>query len=229
MDTKWLREALFCGHTSNAFKLGTVLTVGWFWVRIDGCSVLYRGEGMEAIDFSNLLVVYPLDTCQMSPPSYFQHNSGTTYFYIMRRNNRCGYEEYTTGCSAKVSIDADGELAEPKPNKIFEVKARYIDGNRLQLVWYYCPINQESEPVYFAIYSDNGSGQIDYENPIAEVNYIGRCFYSYESEPLDYGRFLFAVKAVDSSDIENTSLGHIAIEIRDDNPDDIDILSISPL
>jgi len=28
METKWLKEALYTGMTANAFKLGTVLTLG---------------------------------------------------------------------------------------------------------------------------------------------------------------------------------------------------------
>ena len=57
MELKFLREALYNGMTANAFKLGTVLTGGWFWMRIGGCSVLYRGPGMSEINFDDLLAV----------------------------------------------------------------------------------------------------------------------------------------------------------------------------
>ena len=77
MDRGWLREALFAGMSANAFKLGTVLTCGWFWPRIDGCSVLYRGDRMDIIDFSNVLAVAEVDASQISPPNYVQHNSNT--------------------------------------------------------------------------------------------------------------------------------------------------------
>ncbi len=43
MEKGWLREALFGGATCNGFKLGTVLSLGWFWSRVGGCSVLSRG------------------------------------------------------------------------------------------------------------------------------------------------------------------------------------------
>jgi len=42
----WRREALFNGATAAAFKLGTVLTQGWFWVRRSGCAAVYRGASI---------------------------------------------------------------------------------------------------------------------------------------------------------------------------------------
>ena len=54
VERDWLREALFNGMTANAFKLGTTLSLGWFWVRVAGCSVLYRGSSMGEIDFVNI-------------------------------------------------------------------------------------------------------------------------------------------------------------------------------
>ena len=157
MNRGWLKEALFVGMTSNAFKLGTVLSCGWFWMRVGGCSVLYRGEGMEQIDFANILAVAEVDASEMSPPDYVQHNSGSTYFYVIRRANNCGDQEHTLSAAVKVSIDAGGDLTEPGPNNIFVVRAEQVDGNKIELVWYYCPLEQKQEPACFRIYGDSGT------------------------------------------------------------------------
>ena len=74
MEERWLKEALFSGHTAKASKLGTVLTLGWFWVRVHGCTVLYRGVSMDEIDFSNVLAVTEIDSDQIQPPSYISHS-----------------------------------------------------------------------------------------------------------------------------------------------------------
>jgi len=148
----WLREALFNGMTANAFKLGTTLSLGWFWARIAGCSALYRGCNMEEIDFSNILAVTELDSCEISPPGYITHSSGETYFYIIRRFNSCGYQEQTTAAAIKFSIDSNGEPAEPKPNKVFDSISELKDCNKVRLVWFYCPIEQKSKPACFNIY-----------------------------------------------------------------------------
>ena len=111
-DRPWLRESLFNGVTATAFKLGTVLSSGWFWMRPGGCSVLYRGLKMEEIDFANALTVVEQDDSEISPPDYLGHWDGTTYFYIVRRFNGCGYQEKTLSAAVKVRIGPNGLLAQ---------------------------------------------------------------------------------------------------------------------
>jgi len=225
METRFLKEALFVGQTSNAFKLGTVLTYGWFWSRVGGCFALYRGESMDAIDFANILAVANADASQISPPSYLPHDSSSTYFYVVRRVNNCGDQEWTLSAAVKVSINADGELAMPRPNNIFEAKACQVEGNKIQLVWFYCPIGQQSQPACFKIYYDGGTGQIDYENPIAVIGYAGQRFYSYTSGALDAGRYLFCIRAEDAVGTESGSLAQIRIQLDITSPEAIEILN----
>lgn len=225
METKFLKEALFAGMTANAFKLGTVLTLGWFWVRVTGCSILYRGGSMEQIDFENILSVAEADTGVISPPSYLEHNSDSTYFYVIRRANNCGDEEHTLAAAVKVSIDANGDLAQPQPNSVFSARVEQVNGNKVQLLWYYWPIAQQSVPAWFKVYTDNGAGQIDYENPIVIISYDGRKFYSYQSGALGAGRYLFAIRAEDAGGIENSSLSQLKIQLDIKSPGAIDNLS----
>jgi len=225
METMWLKEALLVGMTANAFKLGTVLTLGWFWPRITGCSMLYRGSSMEQIDFADILAVAAVDACKILPPSYAQHENSTTYFYVIRRANKCGYQEQTLAAAVKVVINADGELAEPQPNNIFGTRAQQVAGNKVQLVWYYCPVGQISEPAHFNVYYDNSTGQIDYENPIAVISYAGRRFYSYESDALEADRYLFAIRVEGTAGTENGSLEQLIIQLDTTNPETIDIFS----
>jgi hypothetical protein len=225
----WLKDALFNGMTANSFKLGTTLSLGWFWVRVAGCSVLYRGLSMEQIEFTNILTVADRDACVISPPGYLPHNSTTAYFYVVRRFNNCGYQEHTLAAAEKVSINAAGELERLKPNKVFSLEVEQVGGNRVQLVWFYCPLEQKSKPVCFNVYYDGRSGQIDYENPLAMISYQGRKFYHCQSDTLEAGEYLFAVIAEDACGIENNSLAKLGIQLSSANPDPIDILSIESL
>ena len=224
VERDWLREALFNGMTANAFKLGTTLSLGWFWVRVAGCSVLYRGSSMGEIDFVNILAVAEQDAREISPPSYISHNSGSTYFYVVRRFNNCGYQEHTLAASVKVSIKSNGELAEPQPNNISGSKAEQVDSNKVRLTWFYCPLEQGSEPVSFNVYYDDRTEQIDYQNPLATIGYKGRKFYSFQSSALEAGKYLFAIRAEDAGGIENISLARLKIQLDTLNPDAIDIL-----
>ncbi|MGA1980351.1 MAG: hypothetical protein ABSG99_07320 [Sedimentisphaerales bacterium] len=225
MESKWLEDALFVGMTANAFKLGTVLSLGWFWPRVAGCSTLYRGNSMETIDFDNILAVGALDAEQIQTPGYLSHANSTTYFYVIRRANNCGDLEHTLVAAVRVSIDSDGDLAQPRPNSIFEAKAEQLAGSKVRLLWYYCPLDQNSEPECFNIYYDNGTGQIDYENPIATISYAGGKFYSYQSDSLEGNRYLFAIRVKEANGIEDGSLAKLAIQITISSPDPIDILS----
>ena len=223
MDTVWLRGALFSGHTSNAIKLGTVLTCGWFWMRVSGCSVLYRGRSMDTIEFENILAVAEVDASEMSPPDYVQHDSNSTYFYVIRRANSCGDQEYTLSAAVKVSIDAEGNLSEPQPNNIFGVRVKQVDGNKIELVWYYCPLEQKQEPTCFRVYYDAGTGQVDHENPITTLCYRGRKYYSYQSDSLGTGRYLFCIRAEGTNGAEGAS-AQVGIELDISSPDAVDIL-----
>jgi len=222
----WLKEALFAGMTANAFKLGTVLSLGWFWMRLGGCSALYRGPQMNQVDFESILTVADQDAGYISPPGYVPHNSNSTCFYVVRRFNQCGDQEHTLAAAAKLSIDANGGLAEPQPNNVFSSRAKPVNGNKIRLTWFYSTLEQQSSPTCFNIYYDNLSGQIDYENPIATVRYEGRKFYSYESDPLTAGRYLFAIRAKDVDGTENSSPALLRIHLQAGNPDAIDVLSI---
>jgi hypothetical protein len=225
MDAKFF-DSLYEGDSPNGARLGMSLTGGDFWPRTAGCSVLYRGLGMNLIDFTNIMAVSDAEPSEISPPSYVPHNSGSVYFYIIRRVNNCGCEEQTLAAAVKVSIDDNGELAEPQPNSVFETGAEQVDGSKVQLIWYYCPIEQQSPPVCFNVYYDDGTGQIDYENPIAAISYVGRMFYIYKSDPLDAGKYLFAIRVEDSAGMENASLARIKVELNTASPSAINILSV---
>ena len=225
IERSWLRGALFNGMTANAFKLGTTLSLGWFWVRVAGCSGLYRGPSMKRVDFVNILTVAEQDACTISPPIYLLHNSSSTYFYVIRRFNNCGYQEHTLAAAVKVSVESNGDLAKLQPNKVFCSSAERADGSKIQLFWFYCPLEQKSHPVCFNVYYDGGVGQIDYENPIATIRYEGRKFYSYQSGVLDAGKYSFAIRAEDVGGIENRSLARLRSQLSTANPSAIEILS----
>lgn len=213
METKWLKEALFTGMTSNAFKLGTVLSAGWFWMRIGGCSVLYRGPSMYQIEFGDILAVTDIDSEQIAVPGWLSHESDTTYYYVVRRANLCGVKEQSLKAATKVIFDEDGELFEPGPNIVFDIRVRRIESDKVELVWFYCPLEQREEPSCFKVYSDSGSGQIDYDTAAAEVDYVGRRFYSYVTEQLDAGVYLFAVRAEDEHGKQVSSSAVISIQL----------------
>jgi hypothetical protein len=229
METQFLRDALFTGMTPNAFKLGTVLTLGWFWPRVKGCCVLYRGDCMGGIDFGNVLGIADLGSEEISPASCLQHEANSTWFYVVRRVNSCGCLEHTLSAAVKVSMDTGGDLAKPRPNGILGVRAEQLDGDRIGLVWFYCSLDQESPPARFRIYFDYGTGQIDYEDSIAIVSYVGQRYYCFETESLEPGDYLFCVRAEDAAGTEGSSSAQMKIQLDTASPCKIDVVSVETI
>jgi len=195
-------------------------------MRVEGCSALYRGRSMSGIDFQNLLSVGNPDAGFISPPGCIPHDSSSTYFYVVRRFNRCGVREDTLAGAVKVAIDANGDLAAPQPNSIFSSTAAAAEGDMVRLTWFYSPLEQKSGPARFNIYCDNRTGEIGYDNPVSVMSYRGRRFYSYKSGALTAGRYLFAIRAQDIDGAENGSLGLLRIQVSAASPDAIDIVSV---
>jgi hypothetical protein len=87
-------------------------------------------------------------------------------------------------------------------------------------------------PIKFNVYYDDRAGQIDYENPLAIIEYKGRRFYSFQSPDLsgetgeEADGHLFAIRAEDASGIESRCAGVARLKIQLDtlSPDVIDIL-----
>ncbi len=224
MDSKFF-DSLYEGDSAKGVKLGMGLTSGDFWARPTGCQTLYRGNSMETMDFLKILTVDEVDASQISPPDYVTHEASTTYFYVVHRVNNCGSEEQGLAAAVKVVIDANGDLAAAEPNDIFLVKAGQVEGSKVKLIWFYSPLEQESKPVCFNIYYDSGTGQVDYQNAIAAIAYAGRKFYSYQTNTLQAGRYLFVVRAEDTDGMDDGSFAGVRVGVIADSPAAIDILS----
>jgi len=230
-DTKafWRREALFSGATAAAFKLGTVLTQGWFWVCRSGCAVVYRGASMARVDFNNILCVAEPDAKQISLPAYLPHDPASRHYYVVRRFNGDGDHERTTAAAVAVRIGLDGRLVEPEPNGIFSLDCRQTINGQLCLLWFYCPLDQHAAPKQFRIYRSGPAGPIDFANPVAVVPYKGRRFYGYCTDISEEGRYRFAVKVVSTDDVESTSLPAATCQVRHFPPEAPTILTAKPV
>ncbi len=116
-----------------------------------------------------------------------------------------------------------------RPNSIFSVKAEQTAPGEIELVWYYCPIEQKGNPACFRIYYDAGTGQIDYYNPLAAISYIGRRFYSYRIELLEDVAYQFAIRAADSNGMEAPCRAKVKVQLHTSCPASADVLTVEAL
>jgi hypothetical protein len=227
MEPVWLKEVLFAGQTANGFKLGTALSLGWFWARINGCRLVYRGGSIETIDFNNILVVADVSAEEINLPIYLSHQPGRVYFYIVRCANSCGQIEQTLRAVVKATIDDEGRIEKPTPNGVFGLTGGQRRDGEVEIVWQYNPIGQASGPQEMKIYSDAGTGEIDYQQPLATTPYKGRRFYRYRLEPNGESRFQIAVRAVDVRGNEHADMKKVEVEVQNRNIEAIEILDAS--
>ena len=220
----WLREALFNGMTSTAFKLGTMLTQGWFWTRRSGCTAVYQGESVTEMDLGRIVHVVDPQSREVSLPAYLSPPAGSTRCYLVRCLNGCGNQERTTAAAVAVRVTSDGELTPPAPNGVFGLRSEQIGGGRLRLTWFYHPLDQQTEPQEFHLYWDNGTGVIDPEHPLGTIPYKGSSFYQYETGPLENGRYTFVLCPCSADHGESASRGRVTCAITSLTPDAATIL-----
>ena len=223
-ETPWQRELLLGGMGANAFKLGTVLLRGWFWARGSGCRCLYAGEESDRLDAVNVLAVAELGALEISPPSYCVPGAGEGLSYLVRSFNGCGYQEQTLRAAVKAELDQNGDLVRAEPNAVSGASIEQIEGGRARLIWSYNPLGQEIGPATFNIYFDGGTGEPDVGNPVGQVPYLGRRFYSYQSEALEQGRYVFAIGAIAADGTACHSPVRLEIEIRTEAPEAAQVL-----
>ena len=210
MDGKFF-NSLFEGDSANGVKLGMGLTGGDFWPRPAGCQNLYRGESINTVDFDNLIAV--VDADEGSVVSNASHQAGENYLYVLRRANCCGDEDKSLTAAVKTTFDGEGDLEGPFCNRAFGLKICQLEGLKAKLLWFYCSINQTQVPDCFNVYGDGGSGQIDYENAIASVDYSGPRCYEFQTGVLSEGRHMYCVRAVSESGSEEDFSGVVKIQI----------------
>ena len=223
MEAKFF-DSLFGGDSANGAKLCMGLTEGDFWSWPAGVQLLYQGQDSNNIDFDRIIAVsepdgdiFEIPACQPLSQS----------LYVVRRVNCCGIEEKTLSAAVEVEFDNQGNLIERSCNKVFIVTAEQINDNRVLLKWFYQPIHQTKKISRFKIYYDNGTGVIDYQNPLGSINYIGRKFYQFITNELSGSNYKFCIKAVAADNSDDGFTGQIIIQLNRQSPDGISILQSS--
>lgn len=186
MELKFFKHALFGGRSANAIKIGTILTLGRFWVRRNRCHTVYRGQD-GVMDYERVQATMDLDDEDVAISGQVLP-ANTIWHYIRRQVSDCGLES-TDSDSAVVRIDVDGEMIPLTPNAPLSLQIEQLSGARLQLRWRYGEIGQEIAPTGFHIFIDSGSG-FDFETPDDSVLYYfgGNGEFSWTSPVLTDGQ-----------------------------------------
>jgi len=220
METKFLKDSLFGGMTANAFKLGTVLSLGWFWMRTAGCHAVYHGQDGN-LDYDNIQAIMELDDSQVSIANQ-DLPADTLWHYVRRQVSDCGLES-PDSAACVVVVDSTGAMVGKTPNSPLNLTIERLSNGRFKLRWRYTKLNEEVTPTGFRIYMDSGSG-FDFASPVDTVSYrlSSGVEFSWTSDPLTHGQlYRFCVRSYCESQGESCNTDFVAAAADSEGPDAI--------
>ena len=213
MDSKFFCS-LFEGDSPNGVKLGMGLTGGEFWGRVVGCQNLYRGEGVEDVNFAAIISVHDANAKMLPVGDSMLHETGMEYLYVLRRADKSGCEEESLDSCIRFGIDQAGELSNSVCNTAINLRVNQSGEGEVELSWYYCPLDQFDDCIGFNIYHDNGLGQINYSVSVNKIEYVGAKNYRLKVKVPSVSRYLFAVRSVSSNGTEGKGCKEVGLEMN---------------
>jgi hypothetical protein len=207
------QSSLVEGDFGSGLALRQSLCEGDFWMRREGCYLVYRGQDhADNIDYNRILAA-PGEAGPITLPASVQHEAGRGYYYAVRRVSGTGKESGTRNV-VMLALGADGELVPGRPGPVRGLFASQRSSGRIELIWRHWPAGEETSCDHFAVFGDHGTRSIDFEHPLAEIPCQGRNCYQFLSEPCEHGRrYSFGVRSVSADGQDDGSTASVSIEI----------------
>ncbi len=148
---------------------------------------LYRATGPdpESLDYASPWSRVGPGVTEVESPAL---DAGTTHWFGVRPVSENGQESPITSCEARIELDEAGQQGPDRPAGVLALSARSLSGGRLSLMWGYRVGENSVVPEAFRVFSDGGTGVLNYSAPIGEVIYrADRAWFGWTSEPLPDG------------------------------------------
>lgn len=159
---------------------------GRFWVRIMGGHNLRRSTTSRIPQLFDPII----GTCDgpratLTTNWLVGHAASSRYLYRVTSVGGGGVEDDGRNAVREVETDADTKLTGALPNRIADLAIEPQSDGTYVLRWTYCATAQAIAPTTFRIYSDSGTGTMDYVTPISSVAYVsGVPTYTYTTPVL---------------------------------------------
>lgn len=124
------------------------------------------------------------------------HSPNTVYWYRVDIVSPGGIVALTAPEQIKCAVWDNSGWVGAIPNLPLNLVARQVAGPKVALSWLYNRASQQDAPQRFDIFSDAGTGTMDWSTIVASVNYVaGRELYAWTSGVLDGGPRLYNLRA----------------------------------
>lgn len=209
----------YLGRRPWQWSAGMAATLGRAWTGIMGQHNLYRGTG-GVVDYDVPVgAVSPTDADPDTVRNYptFPLAASTEYVFAVRAVGRGGAEEQNTDLVHTLTTDADGAPLGPAPNPPINVTAAPQAGGKILLAWQTSPRGEAARAASFHIYHDDGSGTVDFSEPLAST--VRR---SYLTDAYADGTTVkFVVRAVSADDVEEANTNTVSATADAAGPPDM--------
>lgn len=198
---KWLDhyDPIHLGYTPRGIANAICATNGWSFPRVKGGYNLYRGTPTAGdIDYAVPVGAACPTAVRASTFAWWSHAADTEYWYVLRAVGGGGVESASSQPAVSVAFDAAGDFVGGRPNPPAALSASPTAEGRFVLRWSYSDLNEEVSPSEFRIYSDGGTGTMDYENAVGQVAYsLGQVHFNYTTGTHAHGaKRMWGVRAV---------------------------------
>jgi len=207
---KWLLhyDPIHRGWTPAGIANGVCATCGFSFPRIRGGYNLRRSGGGVPGASEPMAGAAGCDAVSIRTFPWVAHAPSTSYTYRLFAIGGGGVESLDQEASALAAFDAAGEWLGADPNPPADLRVASLAGGRFLVSWTHSRAGEQAEPGEFRLYHDGGTGQIDFESPVAVVLCRqGRFHHEYVSTPFVHGaRVRWAVRTVSAEGVEERNL-----------------------
>lgn len=175
--SKWLMhyDPIHRGWSPRGVASGLLATNGFFFPRVAGGYNLYRSQPDAAEPGDTIPVgAAGASAREILTFSWLPLAADATYAYALRSIGGGGVESAPSVRSRVVSFDGSGDPTGLQPNSVTALAVRVLAAGSFEVSWGYIPLGEEAPPVGFEVYSDGGSGIINFDTPIGTVSYVPR-------------------------------------------------------
>ncbi|MCA9252831.1 MAG: hypothetical protein R3E58_14390 [Phycisphaerae bacterium] len=205
----WLEhyDSIHRGWTPRGIANGVCATNGFAFPRVAGGYNLYRRDVDAA--FVEIVGASGAHADCVANFAWAAADALAAVRFELRSIGGGGVESAPSAIGVDVQFDETGEPNALKPNTPQDLSIKRRAEGRFELKWRYDERRQEAAPVSFAVFSDNGTGVVDYESAVGEVVYYPRQVgFSFLSDAFDHSvsvRFVVRAVAADGSHDGNTT------------------------
>jgi len=193
-----------------------------------GCN-LYAGVGKDA-----WAIDYAAPVARLGPGAVSHSVGGLAYpavhWFGVRSSNADGLESKTIDAEVRLELDADGQEVPARPAPVESLEAAGAGGGTVRLQWLALAEAGQAAPDVFCVYSNGGSGEVDFNTPLGEVAHVeGLRQYEWTSDAFDDGLTVtFAVRAETDAGGVDADPPEIEIEIDAAPPAAVGFLAAAP-